>query len=46
MDVENVVWIAQLIWYSQRPFKKKMTMRNDMLYALANKQLLGYHVLL
>jgi hypothetical protein len=46
MDVENIAGIAQLICYSQHPFKTKMAMMNDMLYALANKYLLGYHVLL
>jgi hypothetical protein len=44
MDVENVTWIAQLIFYPQHPLKTKMAMTNDMLYALANKYLLGYHV--
>jgi hypothetical protein len=46
MDVENVIGIAQLICYSQHPLKTKMVMMNDMLYALTNKYLLGYHVLL
>ncbi len=46
MDVENIAGIAQLICYSQHPFKTKMAMMNDMLYALANIYLLDHHVLL
>jgi hypothetical protein len=46
MDVENDARIAQLICYFQHPFKTKMVIMNEMLYALVNKYLLGYHVLL
>jgi hypothetical protein len=46
MDVANITGITQLICYFQHPLKTKMAMMNDMLYALANKYLLGYHVLL